>query len=430
MRETLHRVRCLIRAQRNARRSAADLERRAHATLIQLVRHVWRTNPAYQARWRAAGLSPEAPFDGLNDLTRLPIVGKAFMRAAGPHGPLQAGLDLGALQLHFTSGSSGQPLTIATTGATYDWYLAVQYRVFSMVGCKPRDTIAYIKPRGADTGAYFGMFTARHIPGDLQPAATLDAIEATGARILSAYPNHLLPLLARCDHARLRGLKLKAVSLNSEMSTEAERARLGAAFGCVVQDDYGCEETWMIAASCPEGQRHVFTDNVWLEVLDDNDQPCPPGTPGRAVITSLANHACPIIRYDLGDRVTMAAAPCPCGRGFPVLEHLEGRHNDPFMRPDGSTVSSPQIYAVFLSPAFVDLARAIAEWQVIQTRIDHVQINVVPLAGWQRSHAAQLVDELCALMGPGVQIDLVELDALERQANQKRRAIIQCIQPT
>jgi phenylacetate-coenzyme A ligase PaaK-like adenylate-forming protein len=46
-----------------------------------------------------------------------------------------------------------------------------------------------------------------------------------------------------------------------------------------------------------------------------------------------------LIRYDLGDRVEVATAPCPCGSALPAVK-VEGRTNDvlTFQSPDGRAV--------------------------------------------------------------------------------------------
>jgi phenylacetate-coenzyme A ligase PaaK-like adenylate-forming protein len=54
----------------------------------------------------------------------------------------------------------------------------------------------------------------------------------------------------------------------------------------------------------------------------------------------LANRVQPLIRYDLGDRVTLAPEPCPCGSPFPAVG-IEGRAGDlvSFRAADGGTVT-------------------------------------------------------------------------------------------
>jgi phenylacetate-coenzyme A ligase PaaK-like adenylate-forming protein len=61
----------------------------------------------------------------------------------------------------------------------------------------------------------------------------------------------------------------------------------------------------------------------------------PAGTPGATtLLTNLANHVQPLIRYDIGDQVTMSAEICACGSPLPVIDvcgrtddtlHLSGR---------------------------------------------------------------------------------------------------------
>jgi phenylacetate-coenzyme A ligase PaaK-like adenylate-forming protein len=46
------------------------------------------------------------------------------------------------------------------------------------------------------------------------------------------------------------------------------------------------------------------------------------------LVTNLANDVQPIIRYDLGDRLRLQDAPCPCGSPFPVIE-VQGRCDEP-----------------------------------------------------------------------------------------------------
>ena len=48
------------------------------------------------------------------------------------------------------------------------------------------------------------------------------------------------------------------------------------------------------------------------------------------LVTNLANYAQPIIRYEIGDMITMATEPCGCGSNLPLIDHVEGRDSDVF----------------------------------------------------------------------------------------------------
>ena len=63
---------------------------------------------------------------------------------------------------------------------------------------------------------------------------------------------------------------------------------------------------------------HTVDDFNYLEVIDENGNPCPTGTPGRLVLTSLLKYAYPLIRYEVGDMARFVTSgqggTCACGR--------------------------------------------------------------------------------------------------------------------
>lgn len=66
-----------------------------------------------------------------------------------------------------------------------------------------------------------------------------------------------------------------------------------------------------------------------LEVVDDDNRPVPPGTPGaKVLLTNLENYTLPLIRYELADRVTVSPEPNPAGRPYRHLAAIEGRTAD------------------------------------------------------------------------------------------------------
>jgi phenylacetate-CoA ligase len=62
--------------------------------------------------------------------------------------------------------------------------------------------------------------------------------------------------------------------------------------------------------------------------VDEAYQPVRAGQPSRTVLlTNLANYVQPIIRYDLGDSITVRPDPCPCGNPLPAIQ-VEGRQDE------------------------------------------------------------------------------------------------------
>jgi phenylacetate-CoA ligase len=104
------------------------------------------------------------------------------------------------------------------------------------------------------------------------------------------------------------------------------RKRARSVLGARVVDRYSCEETGPLAFQCPQSDDHyhIASTNVFLEVLDENGNPSPPGMPGRVIVTGLHNYASPAVRYELRDLASWMPE-CVCGHSHPVLTNLLGR---------------------------------------------------------------------------------------------------------
>jgi len=147
-------------------------------------------------------------------------------------------------------------------------------------------------------------------------------------------------LLAQEQEAGRLHIEPTLIMTSSESLAVEERARIAAAFGGKVRDNYGCSEFVAIAYDCGHGWLHVHADWIILEPVDADFQPTPPGQTSQSVLlTNLANHAQPILRYNLGDRILVNPEPCACGSSLPAIR-VDGRTDDilRFTAPDGSQV--------------------------------------------------------------------------------------------
>jgi phenylacetate-coenzyme A ligase PaaK-like adenylate-forming protein len=62
--------------------------------------------------------------------------------------------------------------------------------------------------------------------------------------------------------------------------------------------------------------------------VDAQGRATAPGQPSHStLLTNLANHVQPLIRYDLGDQITVSSEPCGCGSTLPVIE-VRGRRDE------------------------------------------------------------------------------------------------------
>ncbi|HYN65210.1 MAG TPA: hypothetical protein VES36_11460 [Candidatus Limnocylindrales bacterium] len=81
------------------------------------------------------------------------------------------------------------------------------------------------------------------------------------------------------------------------------------------------------------------------------------------LLTNLANHLQPLIRYDLGDCLTLHSKGCACGSHLPVIE-VQGRSDDTLRlgRPGAQAV---RVLALALSTVLEDDA-GLFDFQLVQ----------------------------------------------------------------
>jgi phenylacetate-coenzyme A ligase PaaK-like adenylate-forming protein len=167
----------------------------------------------------------------------------------------------------------------------------------------------------------------------LQPCAELvRQLNAFGATVLATYPTAAEMLAEEQVAGRLQ-LRPREVWTGGEVLSEPARLRIQRAFGCRVRSAYGASEFLPIAWECPHRRLHVNADWVVLEPVDRHGTPVPPGTRSHSVLlTNLANRVQPLIRYDLGDAVTVEPQPCACGSQFDAIS-VDGRCDDALRLP-------------------------------------------------------------------------------------------------
>ncbi len=99
--------------------------------------------------------------------------------------------------------------------------------------------------------------------------------------------------------------------------------------------------------------------------------------------TPLHNWGFPLFRYRTGDEVGPAPTqPCPCGRSFPLLGHIDGRVEDSFTAADGRPIPQPSLVLDDLS--------GVREAQIAQLAQGRFEVRVAPAVGFdeQRVEAA------------------------------------------
>ncbi len=168
----------------------------------------------------------------------------------------------------------------------------------------------------------------------LAPAPALcSELDAWQPTVLATYPT-AAELLAEEQAAGRLALNLREVWTGGEALGTAARNFVERSFGCPVVHSYGASEFLPLACECGLGSMHLNSDWAVLEPVDAQGRPVAPGEPCHTtLLTNLANRLQPLLRYDLGDRVTFAPRPCACGSALPVID-VAGRCDDALVMRD------------------------------------------------------------------------------------------------
>jgi phenylacetate-CoA ligase len=216
------------------------------------------------------------------------------------------------------------------------------------------------------------------------------------ARELQAYrPSILvgyataLSLLAEVQCAGRLNIRPILMVTAGEWLAPAARRRMETTFGCPVRSLYGATECMAIAGECEHGWLHLNADWVILEPVDDQNRPVPPGTASSsALLTNLANRVQPIIRYNLGDSITLPAQPCPCGLPLPAMS-LEGRRDEILYLRGTSGAAVPIL--PMAAAAVVEETPGVERYQILQVAADALRIRLQEAPDGDRSEVWRAV---------------------------------------
>ena len=210
----------------------------------------------------------------------------------------------------------------------------------------------------------------------------VEALNDFQPAVLGSYATALAVLAGEQEAERLR-IDPALVLSGAERLSPPLRERISASFRCPVRDTYAASEFMGIAFDCRHGRLHVNADWVILEPVDAEGGPVPPGeTSHTTLLTNLANRLQPLIRYDLGDSVTMLPGPCRCGSPLPGIRP-EGRR-DEILRVEAADGTSRPLLPLVLATVLEETP-GILRYQLVQSGPRSLKLRVEEAPGHDRA---------------------------------------------
>lgn len=215
----------------------------------------------------------------------------------------------------------------------------------------------------------------------------------------------------------LNHLGIKVAFVTSEVLDEAQKQTIQKTFGCAVANGYGGRDAGFIAHSCPVGNMHITAEDMIVEIIDENGKVVPPGHLGEVVVTHLASHGFPFIRYRTGDLAVYDETPCSCHRGLPILKDIVGRKSDLIYAFNGAAVHRAEI----VKP--ITAFKKIERFQFVQKTLT---LSTLKIKGQvlDKDETTKLISDLKILLGQELDLKIDYVDDLLFEKSGKYKFVI------
>ncbi|WP_100613711.1 phenylacetate--CoA ligase family protein [Confluentibacter citreus] len=336
-----------------------------------------------------------------------------------------------SVYINKTSGSSGDPfifakdkfshaLTWAGFMDRYNWYnldfnTSKQARFYGI----PLNKKGYYKERIKDFLSNRYRFSVFDL-SDAQLEKNLKKFESTQFDYINGYTSSIVQF-AKFLQRRNIVLKdvcptLKACIVTSEILFEDDKKLLEAHLGVPIINEYGAAELGLIAFQNTNGKWMVNNEDLFIEILDENNQILSYGQEGRIVITALYNKAHPFIRYDLGDIGKLSKDSTAKN---PILGALIGRTNDIVMLPSGKKAAGLTFY--YVTKTVIEDGGNVKEFIIEQLKIDTFKISYTSREELSREKIKDINKAIDTYLESGLSIVFERKESLKRSNRGKMK---------
>ncbi|MEU7874336.1 hypothetical protein [Dactylosporangium sp. NPDC049140] len=406
----------LVLARNRERRPAAALHELQSRQLRTLVRHAFERVPHYRR-----ALTPDQ-VDGVRsaaDLAALPVLDRRLVHELPETDLLADGFTAANTRAARTSGSSGIPVTFRNSERDLGYLRATYLQDMLASGLRLTDRIGYFR-----TAAFLrhplerlGIVRNLHIDTSRGLDQQVETFLAARPTFLFGFPNVIATLVEELQRRGVEYPHVHTVVFGGERLTPAARANVLGYFGAQGHEVYASVEMFTAARTCPRGSLHLRTGNVVLEVEHDDGTVSVEDGEGEVLVTRLRSEAMPLIRYRLGDRVTIRPNDCPCGVAHtPIVSAVQGRSEDRLVGPDGRS-----LHADFLTKV-VERFPAVHRMQLLQRRPGTLDVHVV-LTGVVPDDLTTRIQAAVAGALPAYTVEVRPVDHIVPEANGKIKLV-------
>ncbi|WP_404274293.1 phenylacetate--CoA ligase family protein [Exiguobacterium undae] len=362
------------------------------------------------------------PFHELEELKQIPILSKELLRTrnADIHAKVRAPI------LGKTGGTTGKSIQVHYTKDD------MQIRMAHLDYFKWTHGIERGMRRASFTGqvlaatnqkspVYWRMnktinqmlFTIKNI--NPQTAASyIEQLNRFDPESIDGLPSGMIEV---ARHAKKYGIpctfRPKAIFPTAEMMTAEERKLIEEVFHAPIFDQYASSEGAPIVAECRYGKKHLHYEMGIIEVEAD----------GQILVTSFDTHGTPLVRYRVGDRMTLSEETCQCGHAGPIIASIDGRGRSFIQLKDGHRIFEGELAGIVRA-----FPNCIERVQYIQADEEEVVMLYVPDERcFKEEHEKELYFVLKRLFGGQMEVLLRAVPEIPKEISGKTLLIKQLI---
>jgi phenylacetate-CoA ligase len=385
-----------------------------------------QNNPYYQQF-----LSDKDNESNFKKWSQVPIIKKADMQVPIEQ-RLSNAFSINDVFINNTSGSSGVPFFFAKDKYCHARTWACVKHRFGVHGIDfntswqarfygiPLTKKKYYKEKFKDVLSHRVRFPVFNLE-DKVCAAYVERFRRTNFEYLNGYASSLVLFAKYCvkNNVVLKQVcpTLKACFTTSEICSPGDREILRQGFGVTIVNEYGAAELDLLAVEDQDGDWLMNEENLFIEIVDDNDQPVEDGETGRVVVTAMFNKAIPMIRYELGD----IASIVPNSRKgiHRKLDQLQGRVNDIATLPSGKRVPGLTFY--YVTKSMLEKGGSMKEFIIRQETVDQFVIEFVASEALTQAEKSKVQEMMDLYLEPGLSIKFEQKEKIERTKAGKLR---------
>lgn len=420
----------LIELQASQYLSKQQLAEIQEEKLKRVLTHAYHNSSYYQEVFDEIGLHPSS-----SELTErmkdIPILDKQTFRK-NIH-KIKSRQPLSKIDSRRTSGSTGVPLNILKSRKDFGRIRARLWRYYSWHNIHIGD----LQARFLGHPVTFKSKLIEDIQDIALNKMRLDPVymnERTMSKFYKSmckkrpkyiygYPSaiHQFSLFLQDAKPHPSELCLHSVICTGETLQNQHKETIEKIFNCKAINEYGCSEVGIIAFPCEHNRMHLSCDDLYIEIVKDDrihDK-----TLGRIVVTELYNYDVPSIRYEIGDMCSLEVRDdCPCNRGLPYVERIQGRSSELIKLKDGRYMHS-EIFHYF-SDAIVEKHDHVKHFRVSQMGIDDFKVEIVTERHFSKETEDFIKKLFYTKINKDVKVDIELLDQLPKDVSGKLRYFV------